>query len=182
MRKLHVEPRSLQTHKLEELILFVAGSAQPAERCCAVKLDKILFSADFRAYDTLGRSITGQRYVKRQGGPVPDGIAAVLGEMESRGWCIWRDQALAALRKPNLTLFAAEELEMTRAAIRELMPLSAEEVSERSHRFPGWQAAAIGEEIPYDTVFVDEPRPLTPEEVAWAQEVIGDFLGRRKTA
>ena len=60
--------------------------------------------------------------------------------------------------------------------------MNAAEVSERSHRYPGWLAAEIGEEIPYDTVFVDEPRPLTLEEVAWAQEVIGDFLGRQQTA
>ena len=43
----------------------------------------------------------------------------------------------------------------------------------------GWQAVDIGEEIPYGTVFVDEPRPLTEEEVAWAHEVIEEYLGRQ---
>ncbi len=46
MKQRTPEPRSLQTHKLEELILFVAAAAQPEERCFAVKLDKILFSAE----------------------------------------------------------------------------------------------------------------------------------------
>ena len=164
--------------KLEELILFVARAAEKDERCCTTKLDKILFYSDFRAYDHLGRSITGRRYLKRESGPVPEGVASVVEAMGSLGWCAWNEQGLTALREPNLALFAPEELEITRAVIGDLMPLSAAEVSERSHRFPGWQAAEIGEEIPYDTVFVDEPRPLTSEEVAWAQEVLGDFLGR----
>jgi hypothetical protein len=164
------------------LILFVAAAAEPEERCCAIKLDKILFSADFRAYDVLGQSITGQRYLKREGRPVPEGIASAVETMGSLGWCAWRDQGLTTLREPDLALFAPEELKIIRAAIRDLMPLSAAEVSERSHRFPGWQAAELGEEIPYDTVFVDEPRPLTPEEVEWAEEVLGDFLGQRQTA
>lgn len=180
--KLQADRMSLQDNKLEELILFVIAAAGPQERCCATKLDKILFSADFRAYDLLGQSITGQRYLKREGGPVPEGIASVVETMGSRGWCAWRDQGLTALREPDAALFAPEELEITRAVVRDLMPLSAAEVSERSHRFPGWQAAEIGEEISYDTVFVDEPRPLTPEEVAWAEEVLGDFLGQRQTA
>jgi hypothetical protein len=171
-------------NKLEELILFVAAALGPQESCCATKtkLDKILFSADFRAYDALGRSITGQRYLKLEGGPVPDGIASVLETMEGRGWCDWSDRGLRALREPDLKLFAPEEIEITRAVIDDLADLSAGEVSERSHRFPGWQAAELGEEIPYDTVFVDQPRPLTPEEVAWAEEIIGDFLVQRQAS
>jgi hypothetical protein len=175
---LGTEPVAIMGGKLEELILFVAQATEKDERCCAAKLDKILFYADFRAYDHLGRSITGRRYLKREGGPVPEGVSSVVETMGNRGWCAWREQGLTALREPDLGIFAPEELEITRAVVRDLMPLSAAEVSERSHRFPGWQAAELGEEIPYDTVFVDEPRPLTPEEVAWAEEVLGDFLGR----
>lgn len=182
MMKPLAEPKSLPDDKLEELVLFVAAAVPPEERCCATKLDKILFSADFRAYDRLGSSITGRRYLKLEGGPVPEGIASVLEKMESRGWCAWRDRGLTALRDPDLALFAPEELEITRSVVHDLIALSAAEVSEHSHRFPGWQAAELGEEIPYDTVFVDEPRPLTPEEVAWAQEAIDDFVGRRQTA
>jgi hypothetical protein len=167
-------------NKLEEMILLVASAL--GERCCATKLDKILFSADFRAYDALGHSITGQRYLKREGGPVPEGVASALETMAGRGWCAWSGQSLAALREPDLELFDSQEIEITRAVLGELGNLSAAEVSEWSHRFPGWLAAELGEEIPYATVFVDQPRPLTPEEVAWAEEVIGDFLAERQAS
>lgn len=180
--KLETEPVAVGGGKLEELILFVAQATEQDALCSAAKLDKILFYADFRAYERLARSITGHRYLKLEGGPVPEGIMAVVEDMERRQLCARVDQKLLALQEPDLTLFAAEELEIARAVVRDLWFLSAAEVSELSHRFPGWQAAELGEEIPYDTVFVDEPRPLTPEEIAWAQEAIDDFLGRRQTA
>jgi hypothetical protein len=165
--------------KLEELLLFVADATAADERCNAAKLDKILFYADFRAYGELGRSMTGQRYRKLEGGPVPEGIAGILEDMERRDLCAWDGRKLVPLRRPDLSVLPADELEITRAVVQDLWALSAAEVSDLSHRFPGWQAAEIGEEIPYETVFVDEPRPLTPEEVAWAHEAIGDFLGRQ---
>jgi predicted alpha/beta hydrolase family esterase len=44
----------------------------------------------------------------------------------------------------------------------------------------GWQAQT-GEEL-YETTFVEEPRPLSPEEEAWAHEVIEDYLEQKRTA
>lgn len=166
--------------KLEELILFLLGASAEDEHCCAAKLDKLLFYTDFRAYDELGRSITGRRYLKLEGGPVPEGIGLVVEDMERRRLCAQEARRLVALREPALSVFVPEELEITRAVVRELWHLDAAEVSDLSHRFPGWQAAEIGEEIPYDTVFVDEPRPLTPEEVAWAQEVVSYTFDARE--
>jgi Protein of unknown function (DUF4065) len=165
--------------KLEELLLFVADATAGDERCNAAKLDKILFYADFRAHGEIGRSMTGQRYRKLEGGPVPVRIAEVLEDMERRGLCVREGNKLRPLRRADLSVLSVEELEITRAVVQDLWTLSAAEVSDLSHRFPGWQAAEIGEEIPYETVFVDEPRPLTPEEVAWAHEAIGDFLGQQ---
>lgn len=177
-----IEPRAAQDGKLEELILFVVQATEQDERCSPTKLDKLLFYTDFRAYDHLGRSMTGRRYRKLEGGPVPEGIADVIEDMERRRLCARGERKLVALREPDLSLFSPEELDIARAVVRDLWSLSAAEVSDLSHRFPGWQAAELGEEIPYDTVFVDEPRPMTPEEVAWAQEVLGDVLGRQQTA
>src|SRR5688572_28638689 len=116
---LGTEPVAIMGGKLEELILFVAQATEKDERCCAAKLDKILFYADFRAYDHLGRSITGRRYLKREGGPVPEGVSSVVETMGNRGWCAWREQGLTALREPDLGIFAPEELEITRAVVRD---------------------------------------------------------------
>lgn len=171
--------------KFQELILLVARECREDPRCGATKLNKILFYSDFLAYEELGRSISGEAYRKLERGPVPRRILPVVEDMLSAGWCAWADRdwfglplrKLQPLREPDVSLFSADELEVVRRVIRDLWELNAAEVSDLSHRFAGWQAAAPGEEIPYETVFVDEPRRLTDEEVEWAQEVIREYLG-----
>ena len=173
-----------ETSKFQELILLVARECREDPRCGATKLNKILFYSDFLAYEELGRSISGEAYRKLERGPVPSRMLPVVEDMQSLGWCSWAERdyfgrplrTLQPLREPDLALFSAEELAVVRRVIRDLWELNATEVSDLSHRFAGWQAAAHGEEIPYETVFVDEPRRLTDEEAEWAQEVIREHL------
>jgi hypothetical protein len=179
-----------QDKKFEELILYIARESQEDRRCGATKLNKILFYADFMAYHKLGRSITGQKYQKLERGPAPRRIVLVVDAMIARGLCAWAERSyfgfplrkLLALREPDVSVFSAEELDIARTVVSELWDLNATEVSDLSHRFVGWQAADFGEEIPYQTVFVDEPRPLTQEEEAWAHEVIEEYLEHKRTA
>jgi hypothetical protein len=176
--------------KFRELILYVARESEDDRRCGATKLNKILFYADFLAYRKLGRSITGQKYQKLEWGPAPKRIVPVIDEMVREGRCAWAERnysgfelrKLIPLREPTVSVFTAEELDIVRTVIDDLRDLNATEVSDLSHRFAGWQAAEIGEEIPYNTVFVDEPRPLTREEAAWAHEVIEEYLEQKRTA
>ncbi len=176
--------------KFKELILYVARESENDRKCGATKLNKILFYADFHAYRKLGRSISGEKYQKLERGPAPKRVVPVIAEMEAAGLCAWAERdyygfplkKLIALREPDLSVFTAQELDVARSVISELWELNATEVSDLSHRFAGWQAADLGEEIPYETIFVDEARPLTLEELAWAEEAIQDYLERKKTA
>lgn len=169
--------------KFRELILYVAKESQGDPRCGSTKLNKILFYADFLAFRKLGRSISEQHYVKRELGPVPKQILPALRELEKAGQSAWAERdyyghplrKLIALREPDLSLFSAAEVDLVRNVIAELWELNGSEVSDLSHRFVGWQAAELGEEIPYGTVLVDGPRPLTDEENEWAQEVIREY-------
>lgn len=181
---------AVRDRKFEEMILYVARESQEDHRCGATKLNKILFYADFLAYHKLGRPITGQVYQKLERGPAPKRVVPVVDGMVGRGLCAWADRSyfgfplkkLLALREPDVSVFSAAELDIARTVISELWALNAAEVSDLSHRFVGWQASDIGEEIPYETVFVDEPRPLTSEEEGWAHEAIEEYLGQQRTA
>jgi len=176
--------------KFRELILFVARESETDGKCGATKLNKILFYADFQAYRKLGASISGQRYQKLERGPAPRRAVPMISEMEKEGLCAWEDREYFGLslrkliprRDPDLSVFAQEEVDIARGVIRELWDLNATEVSDLSHGFVGWQAAGLGEEIPYETAFVGEPRPLAPDELAWAHEVIQEYLDQKKTA
>ena len=103
--------------------------------------------------------------------PVVDGLiegkAAAWADREYFG----RPQRkLISLRRADLSLFSAREVDLVHHVIQELWELNGSEVSDLSHRFAGWLAAADREVFPYATVAVDEPRPLNEEEVAWAHE------------
>jgi len=179
---------TIDDRKFRELILFVARETKADRSCGATKLNKILFYADFRAYEQLGRSITGERYQKLEHGPAPRRMVPVAEAMAAEGCCAWDEQdyfgfslrKLVPLREPDLSLFSASEIDLARRVVRELAPLNATEVSDLSHRFAGWQATEIGEDIPYATVFVDEPRPFTADELTWALEVVDAYEAAEK--
>jgi hypothetical protein len=62
-----------------------------------------------------------------------------------------------------LKAFSAEEIALVESVISDLWEQNAAEVSRISHDFIGWQAAAMGEIIPYETMFLSD-RLLTEAE------------------
>src|SRR5688572_25053103 len=76
------------TEKFKELILYVAQKSETDPNFGAIKLNKILFYADFRAFQERGESITGQTYFKLPFGPAPKAMKPVLTQMLAEGLCI----------------------------------------------------------------------------------------------
>jgi hypothetical protein len=166
--------------KFRELILYVAAKAEPDPNFGATKLNKILFYCDFLAYRSLGKAISGQAYQKLPHGPAPRTLLPVISEMESAEECIvverehfgYTQKRLVPRRGPDLSVFTPEEVDLINGVVMELWQNNASSVSELSHRFIGWQAVGLGEEIPYETVFVGDPaQPLTAEELDHAREL-----------
>ena len=147
-----------------------------------------LFYADFEAYRKLGQSISGQEYIKRDYGPCPKQFVPVTNQMNDEGLSAWAvkaypDDPTKKLKKLTVLqdgaidtrVFTGPELEIIDSMIDYLWPMNATEVSDLSHSFAGWQAAGFTEAIPYNTVFVGQPRPLSAEEIDWAQEVVDEY-------
>jgi hypothetical protein len=178
------------TEKFRELILHLAKLSEADPRCGRTKLNKLLFYADFRAYEKLGAPISGQVYRRREFGPTPESFMPAVRGLEKDGTCAWQEgrwhdrplKRLVALRDPDLSVFHQDELDLIRAVVDEFWDCDARAISDRSHRFAGWQAARPGEEIPYPMVFVDDARPLSPEEEEWARAVLGEYLERDAVA
>lgn len=173
-----------QTDKFREMVLYVARETEQDPRCGFTKLNKILFYADFTAFRKLGRPISGAQYRKLQHGPVPKTILPLVEDMEAAKDCAiatrdhfgYTQKRVLALRDPRLDLFTAEEIDIIRNVIDDLHDLNATEVSDLSHRFMGWRLAEQGEDIPYETVYIGEPGPLSAEELAWAKSAIDEYL------
>ncbi len=163
--------------KFKSLVHYICArrSGDPSS-LGAVKLNKILWQSDFRAYYELGDSITGARYVKRQFGPVPHQIMPVLNELQSEGAIEIRDvphfgkskKEYIVHRDISIDYFGQRQKEIVEETIKLICEdYTATSISEASHDHI-WKAAEDGEEIPYFTVFSD-PGKLTSDELEWAR-------------
>jgi Protein of unknown function (DUF4065) len=180
-------PRKAKTavddRKLKELILYIAVRTQDDPYCGAVKLNKILYTADFRAYLELGESISGHPYVARPLGPVPKRLPPVRknlvlsgdAELVREEMGPYSQDRVYALREAKLSLFTEEELALVDAVIEELRPLHWTQLTQKTHETPGWRAAKFGEVIPYETAFVSVHG--TPAEHARARKLAAARAG-----
>lgn len=158
--------------KLRELILYIAEHSEGDLPFGKVKLQKILFYADFIMFARSGRSITGQQYTKFPYGPVIRKVDALLDELQAAGSLALANrtyhgklqQRPLALREPELGRFTGEEIAIVDQVIGELRGRSAKDVSDLSHQFLGWEVTEMYQPIPYETVLVDAGPPTEDEE------------------
>ena len=161
-------PSSLQSQRFKELVLYLAARSSDDPGFGSVKLNKLLFFADFEAYRTLGHPLTGAHYQKLRWGPaaieflplqdelLSDGLATV--ETRERGG--YEQRVTIAIAEPDLRLFSPEEIAVVDRVLERLREHGAVGVSQLSHqRSAGWNLVEEGEIIPYDTAFIsmDEP-------------------------
>lgn len=155
------------------MLLFISERSEGDERFGAVKLNKLLFYSDFSAFLLHGKSITGQEYQKLENGPAPRRLLWVRRELVKQKALAIRkveyfnrhQDRTFALREPDLCCFTAEQIALVTRIIHENWNCNATEISERSHRFHGWEDAKPGETIPYEVALVSN-RPPTAKEAA----------------
>lgn len=161
--------------KLRELILFVSMRSEGDAPFGAVKLNKILFYADFIAYSRYGKSITGQEYQALKAGPAPRRLLPVVRQMKKdedlgireNDYFGHKQYRSFALRQADTRRFRDEELRLVEEIIEMWRGKTATEMSDKSHKFIGWQLAKIGETIPYSVALISNRKP-NDEERAYA--------------
>jgi hypothetical protein len=160
--------------KFKELVLLMTQKSVGDEGFGMVKLNKLLYRADFEAYRLLGHPITGEIYEKQEYGPVARDLPIVLDELAQEGrltgWLFapagrfTRKVPLVSESqqdKPDTTQFSEAEKEIIRNTLSELAAHGGKSVSEWSHeQSAGWRAVALGAEIPYASAFISS-EPLS---------------------
>jgi hypothetical protein len=166
--------------KFKELIIYVASKCQTDASFGAIKLNKILFHADFLAYGSLGTPITGMEYMKLEHGPAPRLLAPIRADMQKDHDIVvvnatrfgFQQDRVVPLREPNLSLFSAEEIALVDSAIQSFWGVTATDLSEVTHGYRGWlMANRLKEIIPYQAVFLSD-EPPTAYEIQHAHELI----------
>lgn len=148
--------------KFAELLLYAAGRLADDPTGGAVKLNKVLFFAEFAHMRRHGRPITGAEYQKLKWGPAPRRLVPVRQQlldtktalMEEETYQGFVQERLIPLREPDLSLFTAEELAAVDQVVGELYGMSATDASLRSHDEVGWQMVEDRETIPFEAAFL----------------------------
>lgn len=152
-------------NRLRQLILHVAARCHEAERFGAIKLNKILWRADFESFARRGVPITGREYKRLDLGPAPREMPALHREMTAQGM-IRLERVPAGehtqhrtipLMEADLRLFSADDLAFVEESIRYYWDKTGIEASDDSHG-AAWQSRNNGDLMPYELAYLsDEP-------------------------
>lgn len=175
--------------KFKELIVYIAAKAQDDPAFGAIKLNKILYYADFAAYRQLDAPITGAAYFKLREGPAPRQLLAARDELIDEGRLqIEERRHFTYLQKrlapspgcaPDPEFLRPEERELVDRVIEFFWGKSAREVSDYSHREPGWILAEDRAEIPYESAWLSAD-PIDQETEEAAQRIGAKLLENRR--
>lgn len=166
-----IAPQAPDDEKLKELILYISQRSELDPYFGSVKLNKLLFYADFLAYLNYGKSITGQEYRKLREGPAPRYLVEVRQAMIRAGDLQLVETPLGpytqlrpqAKRQADVTAFDEEELALVDSIMAEYFGTRAADISRDSHTFLGWQLVEENETIPYEYALLAQFEPAESE-------------------
>jgi antitoxin SocA-like protein len=159
--------------RLREMILYVSQRCAKAERFGAIKLNKILWKADFDAFAARGVPVTGRAYQRLPLGPAPREMLRVSNDMlrdnlirieriefgqNEDGEDVVELRTIA-LADPNLEKFSTEDLNFVHRAIEYYWDMTGTETSDDSHG-AAWRTHNNGDPLPYELARLSD-RPLS---------------------
>lgn len=151
--------------RMKEAILYVSRKAADQKFFGLVKLNKILWRADFRAFRERGLPVTGRQYQRQAQGPVAVDMPPLLGEMLRENILVWADTDVPRERRPsanadpNLSFFSPDDIRYLDEAIEYYRNLSATDASDDSHGV-AWKVRNDGDPMPYEaSLLQDAPLP-----------------------
>lgn len=172
--------------RLREMILYVSERCAEAPRFGKVKLNKILWRADFSAFAERGIPVTGRSYQRIEAGPAPIEMPPVLAEMVEEGILEFHlvnfpngkvEERPIAKRKAAVSrLFSDDDIRFVDAAIRHYWEMTATEASDDSHG-PAWKSRSDMEAMPYESAYLSDAEP--PPELLRAMRLYAEEAGLR---
>ncbi len=148
--------------RLRQMILHVAMCCLDAPRFGRIKLNKVLWKADFDAYATRGVPVTGVAYQRLRLGPAPKAMLPVYNEMLQTGLLNETntdfgdgivERRPVALVNPVLDLFSVDDLGFVGSAVNYYWHLTGMETSDDSHGV-AWQTRADNDPMPYESALL----------------------------
>lgn len=147
--------------RLREAALYVMNAARDFDYFGLIKLNKMLWRADFMSFHERRFPVTGRSYQKLEHGPAPVEMKPVLRELESAGRIEYVDSGVPNEKRPvplvevKISNLSPRDLEFLGEAIAYYRAMTASATSRESHGV-AWRSREMGELIPYDTAIFDD--------------------------
>ena len=168
--------------RFRELIVYVSQKSAKDPYFGAVKLNKILYYSDFRAFERFGVPITGYVYFRLPQGPAPRALIHERRELIAEGAIRlekvqisreYEQHRTIALRAPVLEHFTRDEIELVDDVILELWHQNAAEVSDASHDVR-WRTLLHKDRMPYESVYLSD-ESVTEQDIKRTEELAAQF-------
>lgn len=150
--------------RLRQTILYVSARCATATRFGLIKLNKIIWKADFSSFAARGVPVTGRAYKRQKFGPVAVEMLPLYSEMLREniisiervnfGENVVEKRTIPAI-KPKLDRFSSEDIVFVNQSIDYYWDKTGEESSDDSHGV-AWSTRSNGEEMPYELAYLSD--------------------------
>lgn len=147
--------------RLKEAALYVMNAAMGFDYFGLVKLNKMLWRADFRSFLERRFPVTGRPYQKLEHGPAPVEMKPILRDLETSGTIVFAETDVPNERRPvptdsfHLSNLSPRDVSYLDEAISHYRNMTAAATSRDSHGI-AWRTRSIGDQIPYDAAIFDD--------------------------
>lgn len=124
------------------------------------KLAKLMYFADFTAYELQKKAITGEEYKKYHYGPMPVKFYEILESMEKKGLIECEDQkeefvpaSIKSNVEPDYSGFSSQEKKIIDIITEKYRWSNAKELEVQAQAEPPYKMVEFGEKIPYHLAF-----------------------------
>jgi hypothetical protein len=153
--------------RLRQMILYVAKANVHTERFGLIKLNKIIWKADFSSFAARGVPVTGRAYKRQKFGPVATDMMPLHSDMLRDGLIALQrvdfgeevvERRTIPLVEPKLGAFSSADIEFVDASIEHYRNMTGMESSDDSHGV-AWRTRSNGEDMPYESSILSDRRP-----------------------
>ena len=147
--------------KFKEVLLYVLSKVGSKPNIGESVLNKLFYFIDFDYYEKYEEQLIGATYIKNHYGPTPCEFKKVVDDMKenkeieeikSKHFKLDQKKYLP-LRKPNLDILSAREVEHIDDVLSRLSDKNAREICDYSHEDVPFKVHKEGEKIDYESVF-----------------------------
>lgn len=147
--------------KFKEVFLYVLSKVGSKPNVGESVINKLFYFIDFDYYEKYEEQLIGATYIKNHYGPTPCELIKIVEEMKKRKEVEevkskhfeFHQKKYLPLRRPDLSVLSAREVEHIDDVLSRLSDKSAREICDYSHEDVPYKVHKDGEKIDYESVF-----------------------------